>query len=376
MGSTQIIWDHGTGYDFLASLTVLHFPDKFGLRGAWAAGVRSRIPGEDRDFLEEVVANFPPPLRWVYTLNEPKDAATVLFSLKQIPPEERITTLGFCPVDSDDLLGVLHQIKDRQTYTPEDLEQALSLWRQYYKDQKAADEEVRVVISRRKVESVVRLFADPAGFGERYLQALSTYYEVFFSEEEKRIAPKLAHALEKAQKLAAKNDLVKLLNQLLDGDWDESLLELDRLILVPSYWYTPWSLTSCLQPEMTLMLYGSRPKEESLVPGEIVPDELMEKLKAMTDPTRLRILRYLMQEQLTPAELARRLRLRAPTVTHHLHALKAAGMVHFVMRGKHEHLYFAKMDSIKGTYTLLKEFLEQDVSIAEGLDLLDDSQLF
>ena len=195
-------------------------------------------------------------------------------------------------------------------------------------------------------------------------------------EEEKRITSKLEQALDNAQKMAEKFDLVDLLNKLLDGDWDQSILELEELILVPSYWYSPWSISSCLQPERTLLLFGSRPKEESLVPGEIVPEELIQKLKALTDPTRLRILRYLMQEQLTPAELARRLRLRAPTVTHHLHSLKLAGMVHFVMRGKHEHLYFAKMDSIKASYNLLKEFLEQDVSVAEGLDILDDDRLY
>jgi DNA-binding transcriptional ArsR family regulator len=378
MGSTQpqIIWDQGTGYDFLASLAVLHFPDKFGLRGAWAAGVRSRIPGEERDFLEEVVANFPPPLRWVHSLPAPKDAAAVLLSLKQIPAAERISALQFCPVDSPELKSLLHQVMAQQAYTPDDIEEVMRVWRKYYKDQKIQEEQIIVTISRRRAETVLRMFANPQEFGERYYEALAAYYDVFFSEEEKRITPKLEQALAKGQKLAGKYELVKVLNKLLDGDWDESLLDLEELILVPSYWYSPWSETSCLQPERTLLLYGSRPKEESLVPGEIVPDDLMEKLKAMTDPTRLRILRYLMQEQLTPAELARRLRLRAPTVTHHLHTLKAAGMVHFVMRGKHEHLYFAKMDSIKGTYSLLKDFLEQDVSIAEGIDLLDDTRLY
>ncbi len=124
-----------------------------------------------------------------------------------------------------------------------------------------------------------------------------------------------------------------------------------------------------------VMLFGARPKEESLVPGEVVPEDLMLRLKAMTDPTRMRILRYLLQEQLTPAELARRLRLRAPTVTHHLHTLKASGMVKFVKKGKNEHLYFAKMDSIRETYALLKDFLEQDVSVVESFDFLDNELL-
>ena len=48
----QISWDMGTGYDFFVSLLVLHHPAKFGLRGAWAAGVRSRLAQEEREFLE------------------------------------------------------------------------------------------------------------------------------------------------------------------------------------------------------------------------------------------------------------------------------------------------------------------------------------
>jgi hypothetical protein len=47
-------------------------------------------------------------------------------------------------------------------------------------------------------------------------------------------------------------------------------------------------------------------------------------------------------------------------------------MVQFAKKGKNEHLYYAKMESIKSTYTLLKDFLEQDVSIVEGFDLFDN----
>ena len=108
-----------------------------------------------------------------------------------------------------------------------------------------------------------------------------------------------------------------------------------------------------------LFIYGARPSGESLVPGEEVPDDLLRMLKSLADPTRLRILRYLIQEQLTPAELSRRLRLRAPTVTHHLHTLRLAGLVRFVMRGKSERLYFARMESVKTIYALLKNFLTE-----------------
>ena len=41
---TTLIWQTGTAYDLFASLQVLHRPQEFGLRRAWAAGVRARLP--------------------------------------------------------------------------------------------------------------------------------------------------------------------------------------------------------------------------------------------------------------------------------------------------------------------------------------------
>ena len=52
MTSPRLLWDWGTAYDLFISLEVLHEPDKFGVRGAWAAGVRARLPDEGREALE------------------------------------------------------------------------------------------------------------------------------------------------------------------------------------------------------------------------------------------------------------------------------------------------------------------------------------
>ena len=45
-------WNIGTAYDLLISLHVLHQPDRFGLRPAWAAGVRNRLQPDERRFLQ------------------------------------------------------------------------------------------------------------------------------------------------------------------------------------------------------------------------------------------------------------------------------------------------------------------------------------
>ena len=50
----KLLWDIGTAYDFFVGLKVLHEPTTFGLRAAWAAGMRSRLPAEARETLEQL----------------------------------------------------------------------------------------------------------------------------------------------------------------------------------------------------------------------------------------------------------------------------------------------------------------------------------
>lgn len=365
--NVKIIWDQGTAYDFLSSLHVLHYPDDFGLRGAWAAGVRSRLPADTREFLEVVVGNMNTPLAWIHSLPEPKDAATVLLALKRIPVGERLSALRLSPVDSAEVKALLGTVTEKGDWNQDDLDQLMRLWR----NAGSAHRVIPGPVTEKRAAKVLDMYADPECFGEKYLDSLNTYYQVFFSEEERRIVPKLEQALERARMVANEEGDTAYLEVIKNRLGVEILDQVETVVLAPSYWCSPAHQHSGGHTEVVL-LFGARPKEESLVPGEIVPEELMKRLKAMTDPTRMRILRYLLQEQLTPAELARRLRLRAPTVTHHLHTLKASGMVQFVKKGKNEHLYYAKMDSIKETYMLLRDFLEQDVTGVEGFDFFDD----
>ena len=87
-----IEWDSGTAYDLFASLVVLHDPEKYGLRGSWAAGVRSRLPVAEREFLQQV-KDIIWPMRWVYSLPAPKDAATALAVLGDLPAEGRLAEM-------------------------------------------------------------------------------------------------------------------------------------------------------------------------------------------------------------------------------------------------------------------------------------------
>jgi len=363
----NIIWDKGTGYDFFASLDVLHYPAKFGLRAAWAAGVRSRLSPEDREFFEDLIEVHFEPYEWVYSLPEPKDVDTVLYALKQIPAAQRLTELKIYPTYDQAFTQRLKEVRDRGSWQVEDRD---------FLSERISKEKDKGAITPKKIEKLLDLYANAEVSGETYLAAYQSYHEVFFTEEEKRIASKIEVALENAQKLAEELPFLELLEELSRGLKFEELPGITEIILIPSYWLSPLFTTNIIGEGRLMMLFGARPPGESLVPGEIVPEDLLQILKALADPTRLRILRYLMQEQLTPAELSRRLRLRAPTLTHHLHILRLAGLVRLVMRGKSERLYFARMESIKGIYAILKNFLEQDVVEVESVDILDRDRIF
>ena len=118
-----------------------------------------------------------------------------------------------------------------------------------------------------------------------------------------------------------------------------------------------------LGPSKAVWLFGARASDQSLVPGETVPDALLRALKALSDPTRLKILHYLSQEPLSPAELSRRLRLRAPTVTHHLQTLRLAGLVQVTLgKGKEKKSFATRSETVKATCEALDAFLIKGMS--------------
>jgi len=86
---------------------------------------------------------------------------------------------------------------------------------------------------------------------------------------------------------------------------------------------------------------------------------LLNGLKALSDPTRLKILYYLSEEALTPTQLSRRLRLRTSTVTHHLSILRLATLVQLnLSKGKGaEKRYATRKDMVEDLTLGLREFL-------------------
>ena len=351
--TTRLKWDIGTAYDMFASLHVLHNPDRYGLRRSWAAGVRSRLPDEERKVIEEAVTFIHYPLEWIHSLLPPKDGDTVLRSLGQIPADERLPALALSWETPEEVEMILRDVSQKGNYGSKDLESIRKIWQ--LKKLPGSAKSINEMIA-----TSLKWWSQSDEFGELYLEALRMYQYGFFYEEEARIQQSLSQALEEAKEKSAKLSLEELVEDLSQGVRFAALLEIDELVLSPSYWITPLVVIQQVSDNQMALLFGARSPDESLIPGEMVPDQLLRELKALADPTRLRILRYLKLKPHNPAELARLLRLRAPTVIHHLNALRLAGLVQVILETSGERRYLARKGSVEATVGNLREFLEDE----------------
>jgi DNA-binding transcriptional ArsR family regulator len=343
----HILWDLGTAYDLFASLHVLHHPEKFGLRGSWAAGVRSRLAVDQRNILEtSQELFFSSPMVWASKLPQPKDAATVLQALAGIPSSERLPALAFHLNESSEIVESLNKVADKRSWDAHDL----NLLQQQYQQKGRS-------VAHDRLVNVLDGWSHAEDFGERYLGSLQAYVTVFFAEEERRIKSYLEQALAQAQELAARLDFPGLMLELSQGVKITALEEADEVTFAPSYWSTPLVMYDCVVDKHWVVCFGARPADVALVPGEVVPDAMLRALKALSDPTRLQILRYLSDNSQTPSQLARRLRLRAPTVVHHLNALRLAGLVYISMDLKEEKRYTVRAAAVKETFGAVQKFL-------------------
>ncbi len=341
-------WDKGTAYDLFVSLYVLHRPGAFGVRASWAAGVRSRLPASQRDFLEKVQSFLPVPLSWLYLLPaEAKNAAGALHALAQLPAAERLPSLLITADTPIEVINTLQEITLRQTWSS------------------AEQEVLRTALHRRGIfprpntlNNLCEAWIDLTQTGDQLLQAFNTYHQVFFAEEEQRIQPLLEKALQQAHSLSIQEkDIARLLEILSNGVHFQQVESTSQVTLAPSYWASPLVFFTPLENDRLLVLFGGRPETQDLIPGETLPIDLVDSLKAIADPTRLRILRYLAEGRLTPSELSRRLRLRPPTVIHHLNALRLAGLVEITLQADRERGYNLRREALDDVFSLLSDFL-------------------
>ena len=344
----NIQWMTGTAFDFFISLAVLHHPAFFGLRPSWAAGVRQRLSVPNREILEKVQSFSSIPLLWLSGLSQPNDALTALEAISMLPAQERLFDLTLNAEIKAEVYDCLRNIAVRGSWQDADLR----VLKEHFRLRDTP-------LNQESLTHLVNTWSDPERSGEKYLTALQEYYQVFFVEEETRIRPALLMGLEHAKELANQMSLEGMIEELSHGVRFSPLDNTLEYILAPSYWSSPFIFYSRIQPGKMMLLFGARSEFESIVPGTAPPPQLVSALKALADPTRLRILHFLAEQAISSSELARLLRLRLPTVIHHLRILRLAGLVQITVGATEKH-YGARLELLDGIQTSLTNFIKSE----------------
>jgi len=339
-------WDIGTAYDLFVSMKAIHQPLTYGIRGSWAAGVRSRLPMELRETLELTSTVLNIPLHWLYSLPKPKNASTVLTHLEKIPPAERLTTLAFPSHINNEYRDILVNTNSKHKWSTAEVKILRNSMRTPY-HVSAAD----------YLDIIRKVWTNQKQIGAMLYPAYKAFIDGFFIEEETRIIPSLNLGLSHAQARSGSLPIPALLEELSLGVRFGDFLQIPELILAPSFWGSPFVFYDYVDNKTNMLLFGSRPDDCALIPGDIIPESLLRGLKALADPTRLKILRNLADGPQTPTQLARSLRLRTPTVTHHLLALRLAGLIQVTISLDGERRYATRVEGLGSTQETLEKFV-------------------
>ncbi len=343
---TTIRWISGTAYDFFISLLALHNAGEFGLRPNWTAGVRQRIAIPQREFLERIYSFASVPVDWISSLQGSKDTLPILRQAENLKAGDLLCSLT---------LPINIPTESRETLDHIAVRGAASAKEKELLGRTILNKKEKLKASQ--VEQLCKTWIDLDKSREMIMTSLQEYYQAFFAEEETRIRPVLKAGVENAQELSKKVPLAALVENLSRGVRFEDVELAKEITLVPSYWSTPFVFQTTPTEGRMQIVFGCRPDFQSIAPGAETPDKLINALKSLADPTRLRILRYLTGEPLTPTELSRRLRLRPPTVLHHLQALRLAELVAIRVSENGEKRYAVRSETLEIIFSSVKKFI-------------------
>jgi len=134
--------------------------------------------------------------------------------------------------------------------------------------------------------------------------------------------------------------------------------EVSTVVLVPQYHVRPWSLVLPYKGT-TFLLF---PQETALAqPGEPHP-RLVRSAKALGDPGRLRMLRFLGEQPRSFTEIVGELGLANSTINYHLGLLRAAGLVRVLTdaTGKGPMQYALRQPALAQALTGISEYVGRD----------------
>jgi DNA-binding transcriptional ArsR family regulator len=333
-------------YDMMLSLGALHSPGP--RHENWASQVRSKLPRElleDIEFLYSRFENGVLLMELAVDYPDHHDVEGFVGYIEQM----NIPRFLFY------VLGRLAEPEEMARVEP-NMQSLLSIITHAFPEGCSKTE------ARYRTGGFLGLVSDPADYRSRMVRVWRTYWESFFAEESKRYAPLWDESItEKGRALAGQEPLefVKRLSN--HPELPEQIpagYATSEIVLVPSY-FTRRPLLFYGYGSIT-MIYDCQLTEQRLEQMEMLEDEIVAVGRALGDKTRLRLLRWIVQEpQAYGSKLAKLCHISQPSVSRHLRILKEAGILE--ERPVENHItYEVCRDRIEGLGPQLMTYLYEE----------------
>ena len=301
-------------YDLLVSLRALFNPRTYEATRAWAVAARKQLSGEADArgvffFRGHDTSLGYGVTRLVATLPARAEPRALLDAVRAMDPTE----LAMLMLDTGE--------------TPQ---AALTVFRQGL-DGRASDRALRKALHGTSASWARRcrtVIANPTGAKSEFALLLEEYEAAVFAQEVGHVVEAIADAAKRAQNLLDVLPGGVAIEQLTGGYTIDPNLSLSQVTLAPSAFIHPFVATRFDESSgEALIVFGVRSASLEQFDSAPLDPELLKALRSLGDPSRLRLIQLLSREPLTTTELQSRIGLSPPTVHHHLHQLRAAGLV-------------------------------------------------
>jgi DNA-binding transcriptional ArsR family regulator len=231
---------------------------------------------------------------------------------------------------------------------------------------------------RPAVELARLAVSEPATLRDRFVALLDGFWRAGFADVWGALGPQLARIARRDARRAATRGVYAVLDGRFEGiavdraaGWFERRSPHDHVVrptranpvvFVPSVFVWPHVRVNCDPPWPLAVLYP--PADVRAETAVAAPHPDVERvLRALGDPTRLRILRALADRPRPTQELAPLVGLGEPGTSRHLHALAAAGLVRAVRDGRYV-LYEPVPERLEHGLEALRDYVAESSSAA------------
>lgn len=229
------------------------------------------------------------------------------------------------------------------------------------------DQKVHLPLSElSKFEKEVQL--KPQLAKERLCQFLFDYQQIFFARELFRITPFIQKATDelKAKFRKNPNETMNQLHPRLKLEFNQikfykaqtyvfDISKVSSFTIFPSSFAVPHLWVNTGLPDLTAVYHVTISNQEKT--NQLVPTDLIASFKALSDKSRLLILRELLISPLSTLELAEQTGLATATVSQHLKVLESAGLITAERRGYFVY-YKAKPEKIQMLRVDMDQFFD------------------